>query len=220
MGPFDSFTCNSKEIRIAGAGHPVDWVEKKGVSASTFIVRHSVNCRGCQLMLHYHDGTVERRHISLKALIEAQHETLAEQCRKAIAGLKAADEEHRMKYVSAPLTSIFKARDDWMSKVALAVYDSERCEVGLRGLQAAEDALQRFRAGLKERDLPFEEPLPTLYRRADDAARQLRKYFHNGRARPAPERAAVMSDHLAAMVGRVIEIAEEIDKEYASPAEG
>ena len=168
-------------------------------------------------MLRHHHGTIEWQHVSLKALIEAQHETLAEQCRMAIAELKADDEEHRMKYVSTPLTSIFRACDYWTPKVALAVYDSEPSEVGLGGLQTVEDALQRFRAGLTERDRPFEEPLLNLYRHAHYSVRKLREYFKNGRAGLDLEMAEILADHLDTMVGRVIEIAKEIDNEYASP---
>ena len=134
----------ARQIRIAGAGHPVEWGKKKNFPTSTFIVQQSVNSRGCQLILRRHDGKTEWQHISLKALIEGQHKTLAEQCRMAITELKADDEEHRMKYVSTPLTSIFKACDYWTPKVALAVYDSEPSELGLGGLQTVEDALQRF----------------------------------------------------------------------------
>ena len=148
----------ARQIRIAGAGHPVEWGKKKNVPTSTFIVQQSVNSRGCQLILRRHDGKTEWQHVSLKALIEGQHETLAEQCRMAITELKADDEEHRMKYVSTPLTSIFKTCDYWTPKVALAVYDSEPSGLGLGGLQTVEDALQRFRTALTERDRPFEEP--------------------------------------------------------------
>ena len=209
----------ARKIRIAGAGHPVDWGKKTDVRTSTFIVQHSVSSRGCQLMLRHHDGRIERQHVNLKSLIEAQHETLAEQCRMAIAELKAADEEHRMKYVSTPLTSIFSACNYWTPKAALAVYDSEPSEVGLGGLQTVEDALQRFRTALIERDRPFEKPLSNLYRHADYAVRKLREYFQNGRAGLDLEMAEILGDHLDAMVGRVIEIAKEIDNEYASPAE-
>src|SRR5207247_6796984 len=75
----------ARQIRIAGAGHPVEWGEKRGAPASTFIVQHTVSSRGCQLMLLYHGGKTEWQHVDLKALIEAQHETLAVQCRLAIA---------------------------------------------------------------------------------------------------------------------------------------
>ena len=209
----------ARQIRIAGAGHPVEWGEKKNVPTSTFIVQQSVNSRGCQLILRRHDGKTEWQRVSLKALIEGQHEALAEQCRMAITELKADDEEHRMKYVSTPLTSIFKACDYWTPKVALAVYDSEPSELGLGGLQTVEDALQRFRTALTERDRPFEEPLLVLYRHADYSVRMLREYFQNGRAGLDREMAEILADHLYATVGRVIEIAEEIDNEYASPAD-
>ena len=89
----------ARQIRITGAGHPVEWGEKKNDPTSTSIVQQSVSSRGCQLMLRRHNGNTEWQHVSLKALIEAQHETLAEQCRMAIIELKSDDEEHRMKYV-------------------------------------------------------------------------------------------------------------------------
>ena len=151
------------------------------------------------------------------SLKEAQ--VVAEQCRMAITELKTDDEEHRMKYVSTPLTSIFKACDYWTPKVALAVYDSEPSELVLGGLQTVEDALQRFRTALTERDRPFEEPLLVLYRHADYSVRMLREYFQNGRAGLDREMAEILADHLHATVGRVIEIAKEIDNEYASPAD-
>ena len=72
-----------------------------------------------------------------------------------------------MKYVSTPLTSIFKACEYWTPKVALAVYDSEPSQLGLGGLQKVEEALQCFRAALTERDRPFEEPLLNLSRISD-----------------------------------------------------
>ena len=209
----------ARQIRIAGAGHPVEWGEKKNVPTSTSIVQQSVSSRGCQLILRRHDGKIEWQHVSLKALIEAQHETLAEQCRMAIVELKADDEEHRMKYVSTPLTSIFKACDYWTPKVALAVYDSEPSELGLGGLQTVDDALQCFRAALTERDRPFEEPLLNLYRHADYSVRTLREYFQNDRAGLDREMAEILADYLDATIGRVIEIAKEIDNEYASPTE-
>ena len=47
----------------------------------------------------------------------------------------------------------------------------------------------------------------------------LREYFQNGRAGLDRETAEILADHLHATVGRVIEIAKEIDNEYASPAD-
>ena len=170
-------------------------------------------------MLRHHDGKTEFQHVSLTALIEAQHDTLAEQCRIAVAELEADDEEHRMKYVSTPLTSIFRTCDYWTPKVALAVHGSEPSELGLGGLQTVEDALQHFRAALIERDRPFEEPLLNLYRHADYSVRKLREYFQNDRAGLDREMAEILADHLDATVGRVIEISKEIDNEYTSSAE-
>ena len=96
------------------------------------------------LMLLYHGSKTEWQHVNLKALVDAQHETLSEQCRAAIAELEADDEEHRMKYTSTPLTSLFAATDYWTPKVALAVHGSERIEFGLGGLQTVEDCPSTF----------------------------------------------------------------------------
>ena len=86
-------------------------------------------------------------------------------------------------------------------------------------LQTVEDALQRFRTALTERDRPFEEPLFVLYRHTDYSVSMLREYFQNGRAGLDRETAEILADHLHATVGKVIEIAKEIDNEYASPAD-
>jgi hypothetical protein len=207
----------ARQIRIAGAGHPVEWGEKRGVSASTFIVQHSVSSNGCQLMLRHEDGRTEWRHVDLKALIEAQHQAIAEQCRLAIAELEAHDEEHRMKYVSTPLASLFAACDYWTPKVALAVYGSEPPELGIGGLNTVDEALQSFRAALAEREHPFEEPLLGLYRHARYSARKLREHFQNGRSGMDQEMAEILADHLDTTVGAVIRIAKEIDDEYSAP---
>jgi hypothetical protein len=209
----------ARRIRIASAGHPVEWGEKQGVPASTFIVQHSVSSRGCQLMLRYDDGRTEWQHASLKALIEAQHDTLAEECRLAIKELEADDEEHRMKYVSTPLTALFAACDYWTPKIALAVHTSEPTELGIGGLDTVDEALHRFRAALTERERPFEEPLLGLYRHAEYSARKLREYFQNGHTGLDREMAEILADHLDATVGEVTGIAKEIDEEYAA-AEG
>jgi hypothetical protein len=206
-----------RQIRIAGAGHPIEWNEKRGARASTFIVQHSVSSKGCLLMMRYEDGKTEWQHVGLKALIEAQHEALAEQFRVAIAELEDDDEEHRMKYVSSPLTSLFAYCDYWTPKVALAVYGSEPSEFGLAGLKTIEEALQRFRAAVVERERPFEEPLLGLYRHATYSVAQLREYFQNGRTGLDPEMAEILADHLDTTVGTVIAIAKEIDEEYAAP---
>jgi hypothetical protein len=208
---------NARKIRIAGAAHPVEWGEKRGAPASTFIVQHSVNSRGCQLMLRYDDGRTEWQHVNLKALIERQHEALTEECRVAISELEADDEEHRMKYVSTQLTSLFAACDYWTPKVALAVYGSEPGELGLGGLDTVDEALKRFRAALAERERPFEEPLLGLYRHAEYSIRQLRDYFEKGRTGLDPEMAEILADHLDTTLGEVIAIAKEIDEEYAAP---
>ena len=110
-------------------------------------------------------------------------------------------------------------RPRWTPKVALAVHGSEPSELGLGGLQTVEDALQRFRAALAERELPFEEPLLGLYRHAEYAVQKLREYFQNRRAGLDREMAEILADHLDATVGRVIGIAKEIDDEYASPGD-
>ena len=207
----------ARQIRVAGAGHPLEWSEKGGVPASTSIVQHSVSSRGCQLMVRRHDGRTEWQHVSLKALIEGQHETLAEQGRLAIAELEADDEEHRMKYRSTQLTSIFAACDYRTQKVVLAVHGSEPCELGLGGLQTVEEALQRFREALSERERPFEEPLLGLYRHAEYSVQKLREYFANRRTGLDPEMAEILAEHLDATVGEVFGIATEIDEEYAAP---
>jgi hypothetical protein len=209
----------ARQLRVAGAGHPVEW-GKKGDLASTFIVQHSVHSRGCQLMLRYDDGRTEWRHVDLKALVEAQHEALTEQYRLSIAELEADDEEHRMKYVSTPLTSLFRACDYWTPKVALAVYGSEPTGMGLGGLQTVEDALQAFRAALAERERPFAEPLLGLYRHAEYAVRKLREYFENENRGLDREMAEILADHLHATVEEMIVIAKEIDDEYSPSADG
>ena len=58
-----------------------------------------------------------------------------------------------------------------------------------------------------------------LYRHTDYSVSMLREYFQNGRAGLDREMAEILADHLHATVGRVIEIAKEIDNEYASPAD-
>jgi hypothetical protein len=164
----------ARHSRIAGAGHPIEWGEVRGDPASTFIVQHSVSSRGCQLMVLHHDGKTEWQHVSLKTLIGAQHAALGEQCRVAVTELETDDEDHRMKYRSTQLMSIFAACDYWTPKVALAVYGSEPRELGLGGLETVENALNRFREALAERGRPFEEPLVGLYRHADYSIRRLR----------------------------------------------
>ena len=62
-----------------------------------------------------------------------------------------------------------------------------------------------------ERDRSFEEPLLVLYRHTDYSVSMLREYFQNGRAGLNRETAEILADHLHATVGRVIEIAKEID---------
>ena len=207
-----------REIRIAGAGHPVEWGGRRGPPASTFIVQSSVSSRGCQLILRFHGGKTEWRYVDLKALIESQHVALSQQCQVAIAELEADDEEHRMKFVSTSMTSIFSACDYWTPKVGLAVYGSEPSELGLSGLKTTEEALQRFHGALAERQRPFEEPLLSLYRHANYAIKKLRNYFANGRTGLEKEMAEILADHLDNTVGQVIAIAKEIDDDYATPA--
>jgi hypothetical protein len=206
----------ARQSRIAGAGHPIEWGEKRGEPASTFIVQHSVSSRGCQLMVAHHDGKTEWQHLNLTALIEAQHDALGEQCRVAVSELETADEDHRMRYRSTQLMSIFSACDYWTPKVALAVHGSEPREMGLSGLQTVEDALQHFREAMAERERPFEEPLVGLYRHADYSVRMLRTYFENGRSGFDREMAEILADHLDAVVGEVFGIAREIDEEYSA----
>jgi hypothetical protein len=207
----------ARHSRIAGAGHPIEWGEKRGDPASTFIVQHSVNSKGCQLMVLHHDGQVEWQHVSLKTLIEDQHNSLGDQCRAAISELEADDEDHRMKFQASQLRSIFSACDYWTPKVALAVYGSEPPGLGLGGLQTVEDALRRFREALAERERPFEEPLVGLYRHADYTILRLRAYFENGRTGLEREMAEILAEHLDALVGEVFGIAKEIDEEYSAP---
>jgi hypothetical protein len=206
----------ARRSRIAGAGHPIEWGETRGDPASTFIVQHSVSSRGCQLMVLHHDGETEWQHVSLKTLIEAQHAALGEQCHVAVTELQTDDEDHRMKYRSTQLMSIFAACDYWTPKVALVVYGSEPRELGLGGLQTVEDALKRFREALAERERPFEEPLVGLYRHADYSIRRLRAFFDNGRTGLDEEMAEILADHLDAVVGEVFGIAREIDEEYSA----
>jgi hypothetical protein len=167
-------------------------------------------------MVLHHEGKTEWQHVSLKAQIEAQHAALGEQCRVAVAELETDDEDHRMKYQSTQLMSIFAACDYWTPKVALAVYGSEPPELGLGGLQTVEDALTRFRKALAERERPFEEPLVGLYRHADYSIQRLRAYFHSGRTGLDEEMAEILADHLDAVVGEVFGIAREIDEEYSA----
>ena len=76
-------------------------------------------------------------------------------------------------------------------------------------LQTVEDALQRSRTALTERDRPFEEPLLALYHHTDYSVSMLRESFQNGRAGLDRETAEILADHLHATVGRVIETAKE-----------
>jgi hypothetical protein len=206
----------ARQRRIASAGHPIEWGEKRGDPASTFIVQHSVSSRGCQLMVLHHGGHTEWQYVNLKDLIEAQHKALGEQCRTAVAELEGADEDHRMKYRPMQLASIFSACDYWTPKIALAVYGSEPREFGLSGLQTVEEALRRFREALAERERPFEEPLVGLYRHAEYSVQKLRGYFEKEASGLDLEMAEILADHLDVVVGEVFEIAKEIDDEYSA----
>jgi hypothetical protein len=161
-------------------------------------------------MVLHHDGRTEWQHVSLKTLIERQHAALGGQCRVAGAELETDDEDHRMKYRSDQLMSIFEACDYWTPKVALAVYGSEPRELGLGGLQTVEDALKRFREALAELERAFEEPLVGLYRHAEYSIQRLRAYFDNGRTGLDEEMAEILADHLDAIVGEVFGIAREM----------
>lgn len=207
---------DARRCRIAGAGHPIEWGERRGDPASTFIVQHSVSSRGCQFMVLHHDGEIEWHQVSLKTLVEAQQGALREQFVAAIAELGAADADHRMKYRSNQLMSIFAASDYWTPKVALAVHGSEPCELGLGGLQWVEDALRRFREALAERERPFAEPLLGLYRHADYSVRVLRAYFKSERTGSDQEIAEILAHYLDEVVGEVRRIAREIDEEYSA----
>lgn len=205
-------------IRVAGAGHPIDWSEYKvkGSSASTFIVRRTVSSRGCQLMILHEDGRTQWEHVDLRRLIEEQQRALGTHLGMAIAELNDEDERHRMEYASKPLTKLFTT-GTWNSKVVLAVHGSEPAELGLGGLATVEESLSSFKAALAERQRPFDEPLLGLYRRGGYAIQKLREYFKNGRTGLDAEMAEILAEHLDTTVQEVMDIASEIDNDYASP---
>jgi hypothetical protein len=167
----------ARRIRIASAGHPVEWGQHRGEPASTFIVQRSVSPAGFELVLRYHDGRTEFEGVSLPDLVVAQDGVLSDLIQRVTQALSDEDHAHQEKFSGESLQSVFAVADYHLAKIGLSVLGSESATMGLASIPYLRDELDTLESALAKRQEPFEEPLISLYKRARHCLTQVEAFL-------------------------------------------
>lgn len=217
-----------REIRHDTAGHPTKTKPIKAKDrpeAYHHISRITLGPDGFQLLSHYRDGRSEMRYINIPKLLKDQEKYVSQILRKVIKHLEAEMATHKEKFRDENLVDCFP--EVWgyhTEKMSEGTYKVDKAHAiwADASLLSIKEMLERFRKALARRgiELDTDDSVKYLYEDLEYPLAELEAFFEavrEGRNPNIDHRAAyIFTYYVRAKLGELREIAEEIDKDYAT----
>jgi len=213
-----------REIRNDSIGHPTKRNRRKDKSTSYhFISRPSLCSNSLTLLSCYSDGKNEFKDITISDLIADQKEYISKILESIITKLEYEEKAHKEKFRMEKLVSIFPSHLQYdLSKLREGTRKNERAAQGEIAARSIRKTLQNFQQALAKRGIELEtyDSIKYLYNELEYPLCELEEFFQCVILEKEPkinEKAAyIFADFVARKIDELIQIAQEIDKDYSS----
>ncbi len=210
-----------REVRNDSIGHPTKR-GKKAPYTYHFIPRVSLSHDDFQLMVTSGDGTyTPLKHISIPRLVTDQRRYVSSMLTAVLTNLKQDDAAHKEKFKMDKLAPIFAQSHYLIEKVYEGVLSDEQAQLGAGHLRLLEKQLEGFRDKLAERGIELEtyDSIKLVYQQLKYPLDKLKVYFRGAdddESSIDSRTAEIFVEYVDTRLGRLEEMAGEIDKDYLS----
>jgi energy-converting hydrogenase A subunit M len=205
-----------RETRNYSIGHPTKADFGK---AFNFISRISLGKNGFTLITSYATGDTKFSDINVPDLIGSQRDILKATLADVIAKLKEEDLKHKKEFKGEKLSDIFpKTLGYFFEKIYEAISGSKPKELGSGHIKLINDTVEDFKESLKKRGiLEADGSIKYLLDLIKYPIDELSNFFENpDESKLNSEDAYIFTHFIKAHIDELIEIANELDEEYAS----
>jgi hypothetical protein len=213
-----------REIRNDSIGHPTKRNRRKDKSTSYhFILQPSLCSNSFKLLSCYSDGKNEFKDITISNFIADQKEYISKILESIITKLEYDEKAHKEKFRMEKLVSIFPSHLQYdLSKLREGTRKNERAPQGDIAVLSIRRTLQNFQQALAKRGIELEtyDSIKYLYKELEYPLCELEEFFQcviNEKEPKNNEKAAyIFADFVTRKIEELIQIADEIDKDYSS----
>lgn len=212
----DSTLNRIREVRNNSIGHPTKRGKDK---AFNFIVRISMSHTGFQLMTSHSDGQHDFTNVKVIELINSQRNLVGTALSEVIKNLTKEEKEHRETFRGKKLVACFpETIHYYFEKISESLSWERPNGYGAMHVDLITEAVARFKAELQCRGIlsSFDSVIYHLGL-IEYPSKELKKYFSEPEySKLNQDDAYIFSSFLRKEIYDLIEIAKEIDSDYAS----
>jgi hypothetical protein len=210
-----------REARNAAVGHPTK-LKRKGELSTHVISRITMSKDGFDLAPFSEKDGVSVRYVPVRDLIEKQRAQAVRILSEVVKELKEEDKAHKAVFREKKLRNSFSQVLYAFEKISEDLRKNSAVTMGAWGADHLQSSLDEFEELLKERGLGVDtyDSVQYRYNQIKYPLTELRKFFA-GEASDIPscKAAVVFADALRSAFSGLMDIAEEIDRDYMSVPE-
>lgn len=213
----DPLLAKIRKIRNDSIGHPTKRGGGKGKRFS-FISRMSINKSGFQLITSVpNQWPPEFRYVSLKELLDTQHNQLEKVLTTLLQALRKEDMEHQQLFENEKLEALFpETLSYYFEKVYESILGNHGWEYGAIHVSLICEIVEEFQTALANRQIAREHVEYRL-EQVKYPLEQLMNYFkRKGEYRLNAKDAEIFTSFVRSEISKLREMALEIDAEYAT----
>ncbi len=206
-----------RETRNATVGHPTK-LQRKGETSAHGISRITMTKEGFDLLSFSEKNGMSFRYVPVLELIAKQRGEALRILSDVVAALKKDDEEYKSKFREKNLKNAFKGVSYAFEKISQDI-NGDLPAMGKWGADQLRSSLNEFQQMLAERGLSVEtyDSIKYRYEKIDHALAELQKFFTGLPTEVVSRKSALtFADALRLSFSELIDIAQEIDEEYAA----
>ena len=213
-----------RENRNAAIGHPAELGHKKGQLSTHLISRVSMNREGFDLVSFSESkGDAVIRYVTVRDLIAKQRTEMVNVMSGVVKQLKEEDAAHKAAFRTKSLKQAFHLVTYAFEKISEELRPGSIVILGAWAAGELQSSLRAFEQLLTERGLSIEtyDAVKYTYKDIEYPLAQLQLFLTKQKSDiPHSEAARIYADALQQYFAHLLDIAAEIDEEYASEAPG
>ena len=195
-------------------------IEVRTKKSFNFISRMSISKSGFNLMtIVPNQGRPMFRQVSLKELLDTQHDQLEKALTALLQALRKEDMEHRQLFENETLEALFpEPLRYYFEKVYESIRGNHGWEYGTCHVSLIREIVEKFNAALENRRIAGAYPgVEYQLKLLEYPLSQLAEYFaHKGQWRLNEKDAEIFTSFVQSELSKLREMALEIDAEYAT----
>lgn len=214
-------TNDIRDIRNCAIGHPTKRDRKRDRNnerATTFhfIARISIEKDGFDMLDAFADGRENKySHINLGELFQDQRSMICKCLGDILQKLKDEDMAHRERFKNKQLVEIFKSSNYLMQKI-YETLNNPGYNLAIVNLNVLKEILEKFKSAMIEREIyEAHYGIKNNLAQIDYALESLVKYFNNTSNKLTKQDAHIFTFFLEHQITELINMAQEIDSDYA-----